>query len=64
MERALVTRLYRDEVSQNSIMLMEDTESKERIKVTSLSESQHPSAGGPWSQRPLSTLWDVLTMCR
>ena len=34
MERALVTRLYRDEASQNSIMLMEATESKERIKVT------------------------------
>ena len=34
MERALVTRLYKDEASQNSIMLMEATESKERIKVT------------------------------
>lgn len=34
MERALVTRLYRDEASQETVMLMEATESKERIKVT------------------------------
>ena len=34
MERALVTRLYRDESSQEAVMLMEATESKERIKVT------------------------------
>ena len=34
MERALVKRLYRDEKSQETVMLMEATESKERIKVT------------------------------
>ena len=34
MERALVTRLYRDEASQETIMVMEATQSKERIKVT------------------------------
>lgn len=34
MERALVTRLYRDEASQKTVMLMEATESKERIEVT------------------------------
>jgi len=34
MERALVTRLYRDEASQQTVMLMEGTQSKERIKVT------------------------------
>ena len=34
MERALVTRLYRDEASQQTIMMMEATESKQRIKVT------------------------------
>ena len=33
MERALVKRLYRDEKSQETVMLMEATESKERIKV-------------------------------
>ena len=33
MERALVTRLYRDEASQKTVMLMETTESKEGIKV-------------------------------
>ena len=33
MERALVKRLYRDEKSQETVMLMESTESKERIKV-------------------------------
>ena len=34
MERALVTRLYRDEASKEAVMLMEATESKQRIKVT------------------------------
>ena len=34
MERALVTRLYRDEASQETVMVMEATQSKERIKVT------------------------------
>lgn len=34
MERALVTRLYRDEASQETVMLMEATESKQRIEVT------------------------------
>lgn len=33
MERALVTRLYRDEASQETVMVMEATQSKERIKV-------------------------------
>ena len=34
MERALITRLYRDEASQKTVMLMEAKESKELIKVT------------------------------
>lgn len=33
MERALITRLYRDESSHDTVMLMETTESKERIKI-------------------------------
>ena len=33
MERAVVTRLYRDERSQEAVMVMEATQSKERIKV-------------------------------
>ena len=34
MERALVKRLYRDETSLETVMLMEATETKERIKIT------------------------------
>ena len=34
MERALVKRLYRDETSQETVMLMESTQTKERIKIT------------------------------
>ncbi len=33
MERALVTRLYRDGASQETVMVMEATQSKRRIKV-------------------------------
>ena len=33
MERAFVTRLYRDESSQDTIMLMEGAKSKEQFKV-------------------------------
>ena len=33
MERALVKRLYRDETSLETVMLMEATETKERIKI-------------------------------
>ena len=33
MERALVTRLYRDESSHDTVMLMETTHSKKRVKI-------------------------------
>ena len=34
MERAVVKRLYRDETSLETVMLMEATQTKERIKIT------------------------------
>ncbi len=34
MERALVKRLYREETSLETVMLMEATQTKERIKIT------------------------------
>ena len=33
MERALVTRLYRDESSHDTVMLMETTDTKKRVKI-------------------------------